>query len=507
MRAQIQTFLQKINARVFFPPALFLGIVIFISQKNNALFLEKMNLANNWILDRFGAWFTWSSFLFLVILAIVYFSKYGKIRIGGDAKPVLNKQNWFSVTLCTTIATGILFWGTAEPLFHLHTPPSNLQVTPGEADAGQFAVSTLFMHWSFTPYGIYTMAGLVFALSYYNLRQPFSISSLLSPLVGDRAHGRFGDFLNVLCLFGLAAGMAASLGTGIFALSGGLESIFEVEKTNFSLAIIAFAVVLTFIGSAASGLKKGIRILSNWNTKAFFLLAFIVFAFGSTSFIIKIGYHGFVDYALNFLPRSTNIGSELDESWQQSWTIFYLSNWFAWAPIAALFLGRIAVGYTVREFIRFNLIFPSIFACFWMMIFGGSAINLDFRTGGEIFALLSEHGEESVMYRVLNELPGGSWIVIFTLPVIFISYVTAADSNISAMSGVSSIGVNPESPEAPIFIKIIWGSLIGLTAWVMITSAGIDGIRMLCVLGGFPALFIIILAGAGIFKALKKSAT
>jgi len=65
---------------------------------------------------------------------------------------------------------------------------------------------------------------------------------------------------------------------------------------------------------------------------------------------------------------------------------------------------------------------------------------------------------------------------------------------------MSSIGVSPDNPEAPIWIKIVWGSIIGVIAAVMISSAGIDGIRLLCVLGGFPALFIILMVGIGLLK-------
>ena len=61
------------------------------------------------------------------------------------------------------------------------------------------------------------------------------------------------------------------------------------------------------------------------------------------------------------------------------------------------------------------------------------------------------------------------------------------------MSAVSTSGINPDQPEAPIWIKVIWGGSIGLIAWVMITSTGTDGIRMLSVLAGFPAYLLLLL--------------
>ncbi len=495
----------QLNKTVFFPPILFLVITIGYSLYDNTRFLELANTAKTWILVNFAGLFTWSTFLFLVILAIVYFSPLGKVKIGGsDAKPILTKWKWFTIATCTTIATGILFWGTAEPLYHVHQPPSGLSIAASSADSKTFAISTMFMHWSFTPYGIYTITGLVFALSYYNLRQPFRISSLLYPLLGKKAHRSLGTAMDIICLYGLVAGMAASLGAGIFALMGGLETVFGIEKSDTLLGLIGLAIVVSFIASAVSGLKKGIQILSNGNIKVFIALAIFVLLCGPTIHIFKYGINGLGDYITNFLPRSTHIGVSINDQWLYDWTIFYWTNWFAWAPISALFLGRLSVGYSVRDFIHFNLIYPSIFAILWMTIFSGSSVYFDSIQEGALFSIIQNQGEENVMYAILNELPLSKIISVITLLAIFVSYVTAADSNVSAMSAMSSTGINPENPEAPLWIKVIWGSLIGLIAWVMITTAGIDGIRLLSVLGGFPALFLIIAVAIGLVKMLVR---
>ena len=105
---------------------------------------------------------------------------------------------------------------------------------------------------------------------------------------------------------------------------------------------------------------------------------------------------------------------------------------------------------------------------------------------------------------MIEKISYGQLINIFLLLMIFISYVTAADSNISAMSAICTKGIQPDNPEAPIGLKILWGSIIGFIAWVMITNAGIDGIKMLCVLGGFPALFIGIFVALGAIKLLIR---
>lgn len=498
-----RTSLLSINNSIFYPTLIFLLAIITYSLYDNESFLVFCNQTNDWILLHFGWLFTWTAFLFLIVLAVIYFSPAGKIKIGGvSAQPILSRWKWFAIALCTTVATGIFFWGMAEPLYHLHQPPAGLGIEANSTAAATFSMATMFMHWSFTPYGIYTIAGLLFALVYYNLKQPFRISSLLFPILGQWTHSRAGTILDIICLVALISGMAASLGTGIFALMGGLENTLQVTQSDVILGLIGVALVTTYILSTISGLKKGISILSDWNTRAFFGLAGLLFLLGPTTSMLQLGTDGFVDYVYHFPSRSTNITSNIDEGWMNTWTVFYFANWFAWAPIAALFLGRLSVGYTIRDFINYNLVFPAVFTCAWMIIFSGASLGLDMSGDGSLFTVLNEEGEENIMFMILGDLPYGYWISLLALLMIFISYVTAADSNISAMSAITTSGISPENPEAPILMKIVWGSLVGLIAWVMITSAGVDGIRMLCVLGGFPALFILILVGLGLIRTV-----
>ena len=88
----------------------------------------------------------------------------------------------------------------------------------------------------------------------------------------------------------------------------------------------------------------------------------------------------------------------------------------------------------------------------------------------------------------------------------FLSYVTAADSNTTAMSGISS-QANDENDEPYIWIKVVWGVLIGAIAWVMISfsESGLDGIKMLSNLGGLPAFFLMLVVAFGMTKLIWKS--
>lgn len=497
--------MKRLKPWVFWPPFLFLIGSAGYSLVDADGFITNARGLNNWILDRFGWLYSLSALSFLVLCIWVYFSPIAHLRIGGAAaKPMLTKWRWFSITLCTTIAIGILFWGSAEPLYHLHEPPAGLGLEANSIPAMRFSMSTMFMHWTLIPYSLYTTAGLLFALMYYNARRPFSLGALLYPLFGERTMGGLGNAIDAVCLYSLVAGMAASLGAGILTISGGMESLFGIESNAFVLGVITFLIVMAFVISAASGLMKGIRLLSDWNIKAFVGLALFVFLAGPTLFLFKLGVEGLGEFLQTFFERSLYIGLAPEDNWSESWTIFYWANWLAWTPVAGLFLGRLSVGYTVREFIQFNLFYPSLFGGLWMIIFGGTTLHMDFFSeGSPMYTVLQAGGPENVIFELFNRLPMSQVVSVFFLLVTFLSFVTASDSNTSAMSGISSTGISPDSPEPSLLVKVIWGFTIGLIAWTMITFSGIDGIRMASNLGGFPILFLMLLVGLSLWKVAR----
>ena len=234
----------------------------------------------------------------------------------------------------------------------------------------------------------------------------------------------------------------------------------------------------------------------------FILLAIFIFFISYPLDILKIAFSGITEYLITFPQRSLNIGSGISQTWRYDWSIFYWANWFAWAPIAALFLGKISKGYTVRQYINFNLILPSLFAILWISIFSGATLHANLISENSLFETMTTAGEEAVMYGLLNKISFNNITIPITLILIYISYVTAADSNISAMSSMSEKEKSNSTQEASILTKIIWGLVIGGLTYIMLSTKGIDGIRILSLFGGFPALFIIIFASISLVKFL-----
>ncbi|MEC7756091.1 BCCT family transporter [Roseivirga sp. UBA1976] len=501
---RINRLFSNFRHQVFWPPFLLLLAALVYSLADAEGFLETTSRINDLIISRFGWLFSITTGLMLLCCLVICFHPLGKHKIGGEhAEPFLSKWRWFSIVLCTTIATGIIFWGTAEPLFHFSSPPAFSETPALSEKAAQEALSYMYLHWTFTPYAIYCIPALMFAIAFYNRKRSFSLESTLFPWQKATPKGKLGVLIDGICLYALVAGMAASLGAGILTLSGGIHNLTGYQSP-WLLLFIALLIVGCFTLSAISGLMKGIRVLSDINARIFLILALFLLFFGPTKSILSQWGQALVIY-FKSLPEMTVVSVLYpNDDWPKSWTTFNWANWMAWAPITALFLGRLAKGYTIRQFMLFNWVLPSLFGMLWMSIFSGIALHFQLSKKADLLGLLTSLGPESVIYGIFDALPWSDLLALIFLFTAFLSYVTAADSNTEAMGGISSTGISPQAPSAPVFIKIVWGTTIGLVAYIMVSMAGIEGIKMLSNLGGLPALFLLLAITLGcIFWLLK----
>ena len=500
-----KSFFGQIRPLVFFPPFLIFLLGLGYGLVDQAGFLNLAKRLNGYLIAYCGDGFVWTAFLALPVCLLVLVSPLGRVRIGGErATPLFGYWKWFSITLCTTIATGILFWGAAEPVSHLYHPPASLGIKAGSPEAGRFALQALFLHWTFIPYAIYTLPGILFAFAYFNMGRAFSLASIFAPLkvlfFPDRPDTAGAEksipaqLVDAACLYALVGGMSASLGTGILTLSGGLRHLTGLPDSLFIKASFALGIVFAFTLSSISGLMKGIRILSDLNVKVFFLLIGFIFLIGPSFYILSAGMENFFRFLGNFPAQALLLDFNSDDVWPGQWTVFNWANWMSWAPVTAMFLARISKGRTFREFVVINLILPALFGVVWMAVLGGTAIHADLYENAGLGEIMTEQGPESLMYAIMKDFPFSALLIAFFLFIVFLSYVTAADSNTTAMSALSAGDISPESPEPPVFVKLLWGVIVGGFALIMVTFAGVDGVKMASNLGGLPALILEILA-------------
>ena len=493
----------KMRKLAFLPPFIMLALFLLISIINQEGFLAGINAVNDWIIANVG----WAVSIVAVgtlgIGLFAMFSKFGNVRIGGaDAKPEISTFSWFTIALTTTMASGVLFWGPAEPIAHLGAPPTDLTgIQPLSPEAAKYAMETMFLHWTFIPYAIYTVPAVVFAFMYYNAKKPFSISSQVSPLLGGIAEKDTAmKVIDAITLFCIGAGMAGSLGQGILNISGGISALFGVQSNSGMWLLVAAAITAAFVITAILGLKRGIKVAADINVYGYIIFLLFLLLFGPTAYLFNLATESFGGFLSNFFEKALLTGASGGSQWPQWWTTFYWCSWMAWAPTSGAFMGRIAYGRTVRQTLGLYIGLCSMVSALWMTIVSGTAINFQMKGVVDLVKGYAEQGVESVPYSILNALPAPQFTIPLFLILIFLSFVTAANSNTSAMAGISMSGISPDNPEAPKYLKILWGLLVMAIAYIMISIVGINGVKIIANFGGMFA--IIIMTGATLSLAV-----
>jgi choline/carnitine/betaine transport len=494
---------KKINTWVFWPPFILFFAAAIFSLTAYDTFTATVTNAFNWTTDNFGWMFALCAVLFLSVCVLIAISSVGNIKLGGkNAKPEFTTWNWFAMSLCAGIGTGIVFWGAAEPILHLAKPPVSMGLEPFSSAAAMFSISTVFLHWTFIPYSMYILCAIPIALAYYNYGQPLMVSSGLYFLIGDKCRGKIGKVIDVLCLYGLAGGLATALGAGLLQIGSGMNFLFGTPTNKWIWLAIAATIIISYTISSYTGLQKGIRFLSDQNAKIFIVVMLFIFLTGPTKFILELGVQGTGYFITNFFKQALFLSPIANDSWPTWWTLYYWANWMAFGPVVGLFLVRLTYGRTIRQFIAVNLLAPAIFGMIWFSIFGGAAIHAQINGIADLSANMTNNGVENAIFGFFKLFPMGTLLSVVFLLTVALSFTTLADSMTSTIASMSTIGLSKGDEEAPIFLKVVWGILIGIISWVMISYAGVDGFKMISNLAGFPIMFVMLFMGLSICKGL-----
>lgn len=493
----------KIRHLAFWPPFLFLILALIYSIVDEEGFYAVASVASSWVITNLGWTYSLTSFLCLIVIAVAYFSPLGDVVLGGkNAKPILSKKNWATITLCTAMAAGALFWGMLEPIYHMASPPVGME--PNSWESAKFAMETMVLHWSIHPYALYTVPVIAFAFAFFNMKKPFSVVSQLS-VVTDKLNIKTGEndafpkILDAILLFSMGLGILAVICTGTMNMGGAIQALTGMQDAETTWMITLVVVTICFIISSVSGIQKGIKLLSNVNVTIYFTLLILIIILGPTAFMLN-GTVEAVGGLLSDLPaRLLTTGAYSSDSWAGSWTVFYAGSWASWAPISACFLARLGVGYTIKDLIKINFGIPIIFNIIWAGVFSNLAINYQLTGKLDLITILEKQGAEGVIYSVLNELPGAFFIILIFFIGLFLSMITAMDSTTNSIAALSTQGILPDGQEAPILLKVMWGVLFSVLSYIMLVLAGIDGIKMVSNLGGLPNIFIILCSVICIF--------
>ncbi|NHI01709.1 BCCT family transporter [Oceanimonas sp. MB9] len=457
---------------------------------------------------------------FLLYLMI---SRYGHIRLGkDDEKPEFSYLSWVSMLFSGGMGIGLIFWSVAEPMWLYADNP----FTAGLSDeSASMAMQLAFFHWGLHPWSVFIIVAL--ALAYFSYRKglPFTLRSILYPLIGDRIYGPIGHAVDIVAVAITAFGISQSLGMGVIQINSGLNQVFGVS-IGFGVQLLIIVVLCTCaVASVLSGVGRGIRRLSEWNMLLSLALVLVVLYVGPTRYLLNTLLESTGNYAQNIVGMSLWSDAQGDSGWQNSWTAYYWPWWMLWAPFVGMFVARISKGRTIRELIGGALIVPTLITFLWISVFGGAALKVeqDARIAHEQQAMvLAESGLEPqdvfaggpvltatktdttlALFTLFDNLDTGSLgklLSILACVLLGTYFITSADSGTLVLCTLDSAGAS----EPPTSIRVLWGVLIAAIAAMLLYAGGLKAMQAASIIAGFPIAIFIAIMSLTLFHSLRR---
>lgn len=489
---------QKNNTVLYVSLAISIAIVVWgiVAQNNFADFANKL-LA--YLTTNFGWAYLISMFVFVLFALVLAFSKYGNIKLGpDDSKPEYSTASWFAMLFGAGMGIGLVFWGVAEPISHFVSPPPGIE--PGSNQAINTALRASFMHWGFHPWANYAIIGLALAYFQFRKNKPGLISSIFIPLLGEKGvNGPIGKLIDILAVFATIAGVATSLGLGTLQINSGLNYLFKLPETTQIQLLIILVITILYIWTAISGIDKGIKLLGDINLYLAFGILILSFIVGPTLKVVNSFTNGLGQYINGFITDSLHVEPFGDNSWLNSWTIFYWAWWIAWAPFVGTFIARISKGRTIREFIGGVIFAPAIVSIIWFSVFGAMGLNLGETLGVEGLKVAASN-PSTALFQVFDHYALSGVLSFIAVLLLCTFFITSANSATFVLGMLSSGGnLNPSAK-----IQFLWGIVQALFAAALLVSGGLNALQTASVAAAFPFIAVMLLAIVSLMKALKE---
>ena len=461
----------------------------------------------SWLTTNLDWFFMLSVNLVVLFCLVVAFSPLGKVRLGGkEAKPEYSYLTWLAMLFAAGVGIGLLFFGVLEPVTYFQSPPLGVEKiydtatvytaenTP-DMDAADtqkvaaLAIATTTFHWGLHGWAVYAIVGLALAFFAYNKGLPLTIRSAFYPIFGERIWGWPGHIIDTFAIFAGLFGLATSLGFGAQQVTAGLNYLFGVPQNIWTMVGLILVITTIAMISVLSGINVGIKRLSQFNIILAFVLLGVVMILGPTGYIFRSMFAGLKEYAVQILPLSNWVGRP-DKAFMHGWTTFYWAWWIAWAPFVGSFIARISKGRTVREFMCFVLILPTLLCLLWFSVFGGTSIH-EFLTNGYtgVTETVEAYKPELVLFKMFDVLPLTMLLSCVGMTLTIVFFVTSSDSGSLIIDTIASGG----RVDAPAAQRVFWAWAEGLVAIVLLVGGGLTALQAASLSTGLP--FALVLLG------------
>lgn len=473
-------------------------------------------------------------------LIYIMFSRYGLIKLGKDTdKPEFSYFAWISMLFSCAMGVGLVFWGVAEPMNHYASNPFTKGLTD---EAASMAMQITFFHWGLHAWSVYCITAL--AIGYFSYRKglPFSLRSILHPLIGNRIYGPIGNLVDIIVIVVTTFGISQTLALGVLQINAGLNKVFGlgINVTAQFIILIVLSGLATI--SVVRGIGTGMRRISELNIILSIILIVILMFVGPARYITNSYLEGLGNYSSHFISMSLWTDAQKDSEWQNWWTAFYWLWWSTWAPFVGMFIAKISKGRTIRQLIAGVLFVPTLVTFIWMSVFGGSALKVEQNarqtfekqqtalveqapsttapkvegssktthtvqaspefTGGPIVKATQKDNTLAIfaLYDSIDDGLFGMILSITTCLLLITYLVTSQDGGTHVLCFLDT----RSEKETPIRTRLTWCLFVTSISLGLLYVGGLKAIQTAVILFGFPILLLLTIMCGALLKALHK---
>lgn len=444
--------------------------------------------------DTLGSYYIVIGLGFLIISFFLSFSKYGDIVLGEqNEKPKYNFFTWGSMMFTCGLAADILFYSFAEWVMYATNPHI---AAMGENITDWAGVFPLF-HWSFIPWSFYLVLAVAFGFMVHcRKRDKQRYSEACLPVIGEKqAHGLLGRVIDLFALFALLAGTATTFSVATPLMAEIIVTLFGISISRTAVTIIILLITCAVYTYAVLHGFKGISFLAKLCIYLFFgLQIYVLLIGGQGRFIIENGIESLGKMVQNFIELSTYMDPGRTNNFPQDWTIYYWAYWMVWCIAAPFFIGNISRGRTIKQTILGGYIFGVGSTISSFVILGNHSLGLQTVGGADFIALYNESGDlYDLIIRIIQTLPGSTFILILTMVCMIAFYATSFDSiaYTAACYSYKNLGED-EKPHTAIIL--LWCLLlIVLPIALVFSESSMNNIQSVSIISAFPIGIIMIL--------------
>ncbi|CRV26329.1 glycine betaine transporter opuD [Streptococcus equi subsp. equi] len=367
-------------------------------------------------------------------------------------------------------------------------------------------------HWGPIAWATFVLPALCIGYLLFVKKKPiYKVSQTLRPILKGQTDGLVGKIVDIIFIFGLLGGAATSLALGVPMITAGIERLTGIDGDNMLMrGAILFLVTAIFAYSSYSGLKKGIKVLSDGNVILSFVLLGFVLIVGPTVFIMETTITSMGNMIKNFFEMATwlepfgGIGGRKETNFPQQWTIFYWSWWIVYAPFIGLFIARISKGRTLKEVVLGTIIYGTLGCMLFFGIFGNYAVFLQISGQFDVIQNLNTHGTEATIIEVLHQLPFHNIIIVLFMLSAVLFLATTFDSGSYILAAASQKKVIGEPLKAN---RLYWAFALCLLPFALMLVGGEKALEVLktaALLASVPVLVVFVMMMVAFMRTLNE---